>query len=93
MIVSNRCGCVPELVQNNGFTFEPTDEHELVSRLLQMASLSDNERRGFGDASHRIAATCAPERFGEGLEQAAKLALSDSRKTSLLSRMLVKLPP
>jgi 1,2-diacylglycerol 3-alpha-glucosyltransferase len=92
VIVSNRCGCVPELVQSNGFTFEPTDEHELGSRLLQMASLSDDERRRLGDASYRIAATCAPERFGEGLEQAAQLALSDSRKTSLLSRMLVKLP-
>ena len=90
VIVSNRCGCVPELVQNNGFTFEPTDEHELASRLLQMASLSDDERRSLGDASYRIAANVAPERFGEGLEQAAKLALSDSRKTSLLSRMLIK---
>jgi 1,2-diacylglycerol 3-alpha-glucosyltransferase len=92
VIVSNRCGCVPELVQDNGFTFEPTDEHELASRLLQMASLSDDERRRLGDTSYRIAATCAPERFGEGLEQAAQLALSDSRKTSLLSRTLIKLP-
>src|SRR5205823_3705671 len=90
VIVSNRCGCVPELVEGNGFTFEPTDEHELVSRLLQMASLSDDERRRLGDASYRIAAKFAPERFGEGLEEAAQLALSDSRKTSLLSRMLVK---
>ena len=90
VIVSNRCGCVPELVQGNGFTFEPTDEHELVSRLLQMASLSDDERRRLGDASYRIAAKFAPERFGEGLEEAAQLALSDSRETSLLSRVLVK---
>ena len=91
VIVSNRCGCVPELVQGNGFTFEPTDEHELGSRLLHMASLSDDERRRLGDASYRIAANFAPERFGEGLEQAAQLALNQPRKTSLLSRMLVKL--
>ena len=90
VIVSNRCGCVPELVQGNGFTFEPTDEHELASRLSQMASLLDDERRSLGDASHRIAANFAPEYFGEGLEQAAKLALSDSRKTSLFSRTLIK---
>ena len=90
VIVSNRCGCVPELVQGNGFTFEPTDEHELGSRLLQMASLSDDERRRLGDASYRIAANVAPERFGEGLEEAAQLALSDSRETSLLSRVLVR---
>jgi glycosyltransferase involved in cell wall biosynthesis len=91
VIVSNRCGCVPELVQGNGFTFEPTDEHELVSRLLQMASLSDDERRRLGDASYRIAAKFAPERFGEGLEEAAQLALNQPRKASLLCRTLIKL--
>ncbi len=91
VIVSNRCGCVPELVQGNGFTFEPTDEHELVLRLLQMASLSDDERRRLGDASYRIAAKFAPERFGEGLEEAAQLALNQPRKASLLCRTLVRL--
>ena len=91
VIVSNRCGCVPELVQGNGFTFEPTDEHELVSRLLQMASLSDDERRRLGDASYRVAANFAPERFGEGLEEAAQLALNQPRKASLLCRTLVRL--
>src|SRR6185369_3826531 len=28
VIVSNRCGCAPELVNGNGFTFDPTNEHE-----------------------------------------------------------------
>ncbi len=91
VIVSNRCGCIPELVRGNGFTFEPTDEHELASRLLQMASLSDDERRRLGDASYRIAAKFAPERFGEGLEEAAQLALNQPRKASLLCRTLVRL--
>ena len=92
VIVSNRCGCVPELVQGNGFTFEPTDEHELASRLLQMASLSDDERGRLGDASYRIAENFAPEHFGEGLEQGAKLALTHPRKASLLGCTLIKLP-
>src|SRR5436309_7185071 len=43
VIVSSRCGCVPELVQDNGFTFDPVDEHELASRLSTMASLSHDE--------------------------------------------------
>jgi glycosyltransferase involved in cell wall biosynthesis len=90
VIVSERCGCVPELVQDNGFTFQPTDEHELASRLLKMASLSDDERRRLGNASYRIAANFAADRFGEGLEQAAKLALNQPRKASLLGRTLVK---
>jgi len=92
VIVSQRCGCVPELVQDNGFTFEPTDERELASRLSQMASLSDDELRRFGDASYRIAANFAPGRFGEGLEQAAQLALTRPRTASLLGRTLIKSP-
>jgi len=92
VIVSERCGCVPELVRGNGFTFDPIDERELPSCLLQIASLSDDERRSLGDASYRIAENFAPEHFGEGLEQAAKLALIHPRKASLLGRTLIKLP-
>src|SRR5262245_5846634 len=76
VIVSNRCGCAPELVNGNGFTFDPTDEHELTARLLEMASLSDQERKHLGDNSYRIAGNFAPERFREGLERAASVAMA-----------------
>ena len=91
VIVSSRCGCVPELVRDNGFTFDPVDEHELASRLSTMASLSHDERQRLGDASYRIAVNFAPERFGAGLEQAAHLALRDPSKASLLGRALIRL--
>ena len=91
VIVSNSCGCAPELVNGNGFNFDPTNEHELAARLLEMASLSDGERRHLRDAGYRIAANFAPERFGVGLEQAAELAFSQPRKASLLGRALVRL--
>jgi 1,2-diacylglycerol 3-alpha-glucosyltransferase len=80
VIVSERCGCVTDLVQGNGFTFDPTNEHELIARLLEMASLSDEERKRLGDNSHRIAANFAPERFGEGLERAASVAMGVPQK-------------
>src|SRR6476620_1521956 len=80
VIVSNRCGCAPELVNGNGFTFDPTNEDELATRLLEMASLSDQERKHLGDNSYRIAANFAPERFGEGLERAASVAMGVSQK-------------
>src|SRR5207247_5589546 len=89
VIVSDRCGCVPELVNGNGFTFDPFDEQELVERLSQMASLSDDERKSLSDASHRISANFAPGRFGEGLEQAARLALNRPRRASLIGRALI----
>jgi glycosyltransferase involved in cell wall biosynthesis len=80
VIVSERCGCVPELVKGNGFTFDPTDEHELAARMLELASLSDEERNQLGQASYKIAANFAPERFGEGLEEAARIAVESPQK-------------
>ncbi len=90
VIVSNRCGCVPELVQDNGFTFDPANESELAERLLQMVSLSADERRRLGEASYRIAANFAPDRFGEGLKQAAAVALKlPQRKPGVIDRALL----
>src|SRR5881397_1484495 len=90
VIVSNRCGCVPELVQDNGFTFDPANESELTERLLQMASLSADERRRLGEASYRIAANFAPDRFGEGLEQAAAMVLRlPQKKPGVIDRALL----
>jgi 1,2-diacylglycerol 3-alpha-glucosyltransferase len=80
VIVSNRCGCAPELVNGNGFTFDPTNEDELATRLLEMASLSDEERKHLGNNSYRIAANFAPELFGEGLERAANVAMGVPQK-------------
>src|SRR5882724_9387609 len=80
VIVSERCGCVPELVQGNGFTFDPTNEQELTARLLEMALLSDQERKHMGDISYSIAANFAPERFSEGLERAASVATGIPQK-------------
>jgi glycosyltransferase involved in cell wall biosynthesis len=80
IIVSDRCGCVPELVQDNGFTFDPTNETDLTDRLLEMASLSNQQRKDLGDNSRRIAANFAPERFGEGLERAARVATDVPQK-------------
>jgi glycosyltransferase involved in cell wall biosynthesis len=82
VIVSERCGCVPELVNGNGFVFDPTDEHELASLLLKMATLSDDDRRRFADASYKIAANFAPERFGDGLERAVAMAMELPQRRS-----------
>jgi glycosyltransferase involved in cell wall biosynthesis len=89
VIVSERCGCAPELVNGNGFTFDPFDEQELVERLFQVASLSDDERKSLSDASYGISANFAPTRFGEGLEQAARLAPNHPQRASLIDRALM----
>jgi glycosyltransferase involved in cell wall biosynthesis len=90
VIVSERCGCLPELVQDNGFSFDPSNEHELAARLLQIASLSDEERKQFADASWRIAANVAPERFAEGLASAVSVAMRVAQKrVGVVDRALV----
>jgi glycosyltransferase involved in cell wall biosynthesis len=90
VIVSDRCGCAPELVDGNGFTFDPTNEDELTARLLEMASLSDEERKHLGDSSCRIAAHFAPERFGEGLGHAAGVAMGvPQKKFGVIDRALL----
>jgi glycosyltransferase involved in cell wall biosynthesis len=80
VIVSDRCGCVPELVNGNGFTFDPLDEHQLASLLLQMTLLPEDERRRLAETSCRIAENFTPARFAEGLEGAATMAVNLTQK-------------
>jgi glycosyltransferase involved in cell wall biosynthesis len=90
VIVSEQCGCAPELVQGNGFTFDPTNEHELAARLLEMAMLSPEEREQLARASYGIAANFAPERFGEGLERAVSAAMGlPQRRYGIINRALL----
>ena len=90
VIVSERCGCVPELVGDNGFTFDPLNEDELTARLLDMASQSDHDLERLREASRRIAARFGPELFGKGLEQAASMAMQLKRKKfGVIDRALV----
>ena len=90
VIVSDRCGCVPELVQGNGFTFDPMDEHELASLLFKMSVLSNDERIRLEDASCSIAANFAPQRFGEGLARAATAAMElTPKRLGIIDRALL----
>ena len=90
VIVSNRCGCAPELVNGNGFTFDPTNGSELVARLLEMGSLSDLQRKHFSKNSYGISANFGPERFGEGLMRAATVAKEVPQKRfGLMDRALL----
>jgi 1,2-diacylglycerol 3-alpha-glucosyltransferase len=84
VIVSNRCGCVPELVHENvnGFTFDPYNEEDLTSRLLAMSSMRQEELAKFGKASSEIIAEHDVDRFAQGLKNAAELAISLPRKRS-----------
>ena len=92
LIVSNRCGCAPDLVREgvNGFAFDPTDQEQLSDCLHRMASLSCEERERFGAASVEIVSRFGVERFADGLLRAVQLAVRLPRKNAtLLQRSLL----
>jgi glycosyltransferase involved in cell wall biosynthesis len=75
--VSERCGCVPDLVEDgvNGFTFDPYDVDALAALMQRVAAMTEERRDAMGRAGQRIIADWGPERFADGLMQAAESAL------------------
>jgi len=76
VLVSDRCGCAPELVRDgvNGFTFDPLDVEEMARHIARV-SAPDFPRAAFGEKSGEIVAEWSPERFARGLSQAIEAAL------------------
>ena len=78
VLVSNRCGCAPDLVRDgvNGFTFDPYDVEALAGLMQSVAAMTEEQRRATGQAGQRIIADWGPERFAEGLMRAVEVARS-----------------
>jgi glycosyltransferase involved in cell wall biosynthesis len=76
VIVSERCGCVPDLVRPgvNGFTFDPYDVEALAGLLQRIADMTDDQRQVMGRAGQRLIADWGPERFADGLVRAVEAA-------------------
>lgn len=92
VIVSNRCGCAPDLVHagHNGITFDPYDVSALTAALHRMAA--DTEvRTSMGAESRKLIANWTPEQFADGLEQAVEAAANalHARRRSLAERVLL----
>jgi glycosyltransferase involved in cell wall biosynthesis len=75
VLVSERCGCVPDLVKagQNGFTFNPYDTDEMTHLLMHMTS-RDSQRTSMGAESRSIISQWTPETFAKGLLRAATIA-------------------
>ncbi len=75
VLVSNRCGCAADLVQDgcNGFTFDPENVDQLAALMLELSSLN-SQLSTMGSASRAIISHWGPERFAAGLLRAATVA-------------------
>ncbi|WP_299252690.1 glycosyltransferase family 4 protein [uncultured Cytophaga sp.] len=63
ILLSNTCGCIPDLlVENqNGFSFDPYNESELTEKLNQLNTLTDTKLHQFGIRSKEIIQEFSPE--------------------------------
>jgi len=77
VLVSNHCGCAPDLVQDgvNGFTFDPYDVEGLAQLMVRVSGMDERERGKMGDESRRIIADWGLERFAAGLKAAVDKAV------------------
>jgi len=63
VLVSSKCGCVPELCWRgvNGFDFNPLYEDEIMKSMLDLSSLNSNQLKKMGEASQAIINCYSPE--------------------------------
>lgn len=91
VLVSNRCGCAQDLVQEglNGFTFDPYDVEALAQLMFKISDVNF-PLSALGLESCRIIADWGPARFAQGLQRASQVAVrSFSSNTSTLDRILL----
>jgi 1,2-diacylglycerol 3-alpha-glucosyltransferase len=91
VIVSQRCGCIGELVVSgrNGYSFDPFDPSELCWLLVLVASAKCDRQR-LARQGRAIIADWSPDRFAIGLRKAADIAIAADNKSSIGNRLLVR---
>lgn len=74
ILVSEKCGCAIDLVQNgeNGFTFPPENLEELSNLLLKFMALNKIDLRRMGKISEQIIQIYSPENVGREMYKGFK---------------------
>jgi glycosyltransferase involved in cell wall biosynthesis len=92
ILSSHNVGAADELVRDgiNGFSFDPEDVEELAELMLRLAVLPPEDRQAMGEASQRLIAGWGLERFVQGANEAARVAMAESAKRAgFLDRVLL----
>lgn len=80
VIVSDTCGCFPDLVQEgvNGFGFNPYESSELTELMVRIHQMPEAERKQMGANGQRwINETHSLAHFAEGLKNCVRQAMGD----------------
>lgn len=90
VIVSERCGCSPDLVKDgfNGFTFNPENIDELCDRMI-LISTDERLQVEMGLNSRQIISKFTPETFAENLLKASNV-LSGNKRKHIFSRLILE---
>ena len=78
VLVSNRCGCFPELVLEgvNGFGFDPENVDQLCDLMLKISS-DQVDRVAMSKAAQEHIKNFSPNHFAQGLRSAIEVALAN----------------
>jgi 1,2-diacylglycerol 3-alpha-glucosyltransferase len=81
VLVSERCGCAPDLVKNgiNGFTFDPYDIDSMIARMLEISG-DGCDLAAMGQASREVIRGWSPETFATNMLKAAGTAMTATRR-------------
>jgi len=93
VIVSKRCGCVPDLVAEgkNGFTFDPESVEALGKLMVDMSRLSERRLEEMRGESRRIVSGFTPTHFATGAQRAIDVAKATPIcRATLFSLLLLK---
>lgn len=79
VLVSNRCGCYPDLIleNNNGFGFDPENSTQLSNLMLKVSS-SEFDLKSMGQAALKQIQKFSPEHFSQSFVQAVQYSLKIS---------------
>jgi glycosyltransferase involved in cell wall biosynthesis len=80
VLVSERCGCVPELVHPglNGYVFDPLDVEELA-RLMALMTSRQVDLKAMGEESRRIISLYSPESWARSLADCIQRTVARKR--------------
>ena len=81
VLVSRKAGCWMDLVEEgrNGFTFDP-DDLDAITVCLRDVAADSTDREAMGARSREIISAYTPERYAEGLLEAANAGLARSNR-------------